>query len=63
MVHATTDLNVPDDHRVAIAIQHVLPIRVSIDHHGHASLSEWEGAEHILCTEINKYYRAGPYQE
>lgn len=43
-------LNVPNYYSVAIAIEHVFPLRVTIEDHGLSSLSVRERTEHILCT-------------
>ena len=49
-----THLDVPNDHGVAITVQHVVAFRVSIEDHGLTPLSIRQCTKDTLCKDIKK---------
>ena len=44
---------VPDHDSLSVGIEHILPLRISVQHKGCASLSEGHTGIHILCGSMS----------
>ena len=50
-ISTLTYINVSDDYGVAVAIEKVVSLGVSIDDNGHPTLGVWQCRKYPLCTE------------